>query len=296
MRGFITGLFLLFIFTPTAYSADITPSHVYQKTELLRLTLQKQGLIDTQRYENEKKDKALRHPRHVMQKVRECHTILSKLLTNKGIKAEPLPDLFSVREVRPADVLNGVDHLLAEIQRLDKNIKVAPPALQPGKVPDDVYNNLKKICAATRADITSSDVFQAAQAVNINLNKLAKIREYDIDIPYHSYQGKIPADVYKEAWQFLKDLRLLTLNPDYAIPGGVILPNEIPNKDVLPKDVIALMNDALAETAAMKYSLGVREHITLPEVKEGKTPSDVFSQVNRAHRVIQFLLREEAKE
>ncbi len=287
-------LALCFCFS-AAYAQDITPSHVYQKTEILRLTLQEQSLLDIRRYENEPEDSALRHPRHVMQKVRECHTVLSKLLKERNIEAKPLPDLFSIREVRPFDVQGGVHHLLQHAL-LVKEAALPDVAFEAEKVPSDVYNNLKRICASIKAEIVPSDVYQVAASVNENLNKIVRVRGYNFDSAYESFENKVPADVYRETWAFLEDLRTLALNPDFAIPGGVIVPTQVPDGTIIPQDVIALMHDALAETNAMKYTLGVREKTALPQYQEGKTPSDVFSQIRRAHAVVKTLLAKEAEE
>ena len=56
------------------------------------------------------------------------------------------------------------------------------------------------------------------------------------------------------------------------------------------------MNDGMAETNAIKYTMGVRESSELSSYQEGKTPSDVFSQIERAHRIVKTLLEKEAEE
>lgn len=296
LATYFLGILIGSMATPImSLATEITPSHVYQKTETLRQILDEADVLETRLYEETLEDEALRHPRHVMQKVRECHTILSRLLEQNKIKVDDLPDLFSIREVRPSDVENGVNHLIKNARKLTPGNTV-DALYVPGKVPSDVYNNLKRICASTRAEIIPSDVFQVVKSVNENLDKLMQVRGYDIEISYQSFENKIPADVYQKTWEFLEDLRTLALNPDFAIPGGVIVPNQVPGHEITPQDVIALMNDALAETNAMKYTLGVREKSILPEYQDQKTPSDVFSQIDRAHNVVKTLLQKEAEE
>lgn len=291
----ITGILLISLQFISVQASGITPSDVYRKTEMLRLTLQQQGLLDLKKYQDEEDDRALRHPRHVMQKVRECHTLLARLLKQKNIQVEPLPELFSVREIRPSDVQNSVDHLVKQASGLNEVVQ-DDVQFEEGKVPSDVYNNLKRICSAVRVEIVPSDVYQIAAAVNNNLNKIVEMRGYDFNIPYRTFSDKVPGDVYQETWRFLEDLRTLALNPDFAIPGGVIVPNHIPQREIIPQDVIALMNDALAETGAMKYTLGVRENKGLPAYQDNKTPSDVYAQITRAHTVVKTLLEQEAQE
>jgi len=273
------------------FASKVTPSHVYQRTEFLRLVLEEHDLLDTQLYETIQSDEALRHPRHVMQKVWKCHTIFSKILKQKNIEVSPMPKLFSVREVRPSDVKNGVDHLIDEILKLGA-VEIEEPVFVPARVPNDVYNNLKRICRAVRMEIIPSDVHQVARAVNDNLDKIAQARGYDTDVSVKEFQGKIPADVYKKTLDLLTELRLLALNPDFAIPGGVLIPAELSGK-IEPQDVLTVMNESLAETNAIKYSLGIREHMTLPPYQEGKVPSDVFAQIERAHNIVLILLEKE---
>ena len=272
----------------------ITPSHVYQSTEELRLKLQAFGLLDMQTYELVKPDTVLRHPRHVIQKVRECHQLFSKILLARNIEPEPLPDLYSLREVRPSDVKNGVGHLVREIEKLGQTESIEVPFIE-NKLPDDVYNNLKRICRAVTVDIVPADVYQVAAAVRVNTEKIANNRGYKLDIKEKKFTSKIPADVYQETWLFLDDLRLLALNPDFAIPGGVIMPNKQDKDDIEPHDVIALMNNALSGTNAIKYTLGVREKTDLPGFEKDKTPSDVFREIHHAHIIVKRLIELETE-
>jgi len=297
VRAFLTKILpsmLGFIILSPAYGADIMPSHVYQKTELLRLTLEHGALLDTDIYKKEEeKDNALRHPRHVMQKVRECNTVLSKMLRAQEIESSPFPeDLYAVNETTPSDVLRGVEHLLSEVHKISPNIE-PDIDFDPNKVPLDVYNNLKRICHALRAEIVPSDVYQIAVGVNNNMNDIVAARGYIFETPYRTYKDKIPADVYQRTQRFMTDLRKLSLHSDFAIPGGVIVPDSSIKFTIEPQDVIALMNDALAETTAIKYTLGTRNKLPLPPYEDDKVPADVFAQIERAHRIVKTLLEKE---
>jgi len=293
-RSYHLVLFLICFSFQSALGAKTSPSDVFQRTEVLRVTLQGSGMLDEEKYkENEGKNShILHHPRHVMQKVRECHTLISKLLKQENLDAVPLPDLFSMREVRPSDVLNGVNHLIQEVQKIAP-LRQADKIKIQNKVPHDVYNNLTRICSSIHVKIIPSDVYQVAQAVNLNLDKILIARGYEYTPPYQTYMDKKPADVYEKTSEFLIVLRTLALNSDFAIPGGVIIPSKVPEAEIQPHDVIVLMNYALAETSAIKYSLGVREYSILPPYEEKKTPSDVYAQIDRAHNIVKFLVNRE---
>ena len=150
---FFLSVFVVFGASQNARAADITPSDVYQKTEMLRLLLEKEGLIDTQLYAAQKNDEALRHPRHVIQTVRKCHTLLGKLMKAQGFVPEPLPTLHSVREIRPSDVMAGVEHLIEDAEKLGphkahwnkaaKAVKAYTRTTKPWKMP---FPKSKAIC------------------------------------------------------------------------------------------------------------------------------------------------------
>lgn len=274
----------------------ITPADVYHATENLRVQLDSLNLLDLSAYNAVPLDTGLRHPRHVMQKVRECHTIISKLLKEKGLEADTLPDLFSFREIRPQDVKNGVEHLIEEAGRLGTAAGLSDDVTvkdkNKNKLPVDVYNNLNRICHSVPVTIEPSDVYQIASTVLDNIKVIARSRNYDYEADIDNnvrHSVKIPKHVYQETWSFLKDLRELALDPDYAIPGGIIMPPLQPAGEIQPKDVMNLMNDALSGTDAIKYSLGVREKTILPALEEGKTPTDVFDKIYRAHVIVRGL-------
>ena len=288
-------LLLTATFAAPLSAQDITPTDVYRETIILKEGLAQIGLLDIAKYNAEEDDTALRHPRHVMEKVRECHMMIGKIMQSRGIEVDDLPSKAEFNEVRPADVFKAVKFLQKDAQKLGQ-ASVPAPVVEDQKVPTDVYNHLKRICHALQAEVKPADVYRVAQVVLNNVMKIAEIRGINIRSKFAQYEEKIPADVYHEAWAFLDDLRFLALNPDYAIPGGVILPNQRETKDIIPQDVIALMHDALAETEAIKYTLRINDTPVFPLYQEGKTPSDVYSLISHAHSIVRELLEMERRE
>lgn len=278
-------------FSQTANAEDITPSHVYQTTENLRLMLEELNLLNTGLQERETTETLLRHPRHVMQKVRECHIVLSKILQAKNIKPTPLPDLDSLREVRPLDVKGGVDHLIRETQKMQEHDSELPQALfSPGKVPADVYSNLESICGAMNAKITPSDIFRVISAVKENIMEIAASRGYEIEMDPPNTQSEVSlSEIYERTWAFMKDLRTLSLEPDFGIPGGVVMPAEKVKYSVTHQEVFALISDVLAETNAIKYALGLRNRTALPSEEDSKTASDLYTTLLEAHSILKKL-------
>lgn len=293
--AFLVVFLVCFIASAQTFAAsDITPSHVYQKAETLERMLKAQNLIDPERYHIGVHNYALRHPRHVIQKVRECHTVFSRLLGEKNQKQHLVTHLYSSQEVKPSDVYHAVEHLIEHLDKLEISA-IEEPELQVGKTPSDVYDILSNICRATRAEITPSDVYQVATAIYQDLTRIADVRGYVLETPYHSYSGKKPSDVYQKTQAFMLDLRQLALFSDYAIPGGVIISDITPEDPIIPQDVIGLMYGALAETNAIQYALGVHAYNTLPPYVHGQTPSDVYSQIDHAHEIVLKLLELETE-
>lgn len=273
--------------------ATISPTDVFQKTEILALKLEALGLLKHIEQDMVDPTNMLRHPRHVIQKVRECHTLVGKILIQKGYNPEKLPDLFSVQEIRPIDVLSGVNHLIMEVDKLSPP-EIVIPTITDQKVPGDVYTNLNKICRSLDAEIVPSDLFQIALGVNERLDNILTLRAYDNSFPVKVFADIKPIDVYIETLSFLTDLRLLALNPDFAIPGGIIFRNYKPvEEDIKPQDIMSLMNDSFSGTSAISYTLGYRDRVLLPSYEDHKTFSNVYAQISRAHDVVRFLLTQE---
>lgn len=278
-----------------ALAQEITPTDVYRETVILKEGLSQIGLLDLAAYRAEKDDNALRHPRHVMEKVRECHMMIGKIMQSRGIEVAELPPKAEFNEVRPSDVYKAVKFLQKDAQKLGQ-ASVPAPVVEGQKVPTDVYNHLKRICHALDTTVVPSDVYRVAQVVLNNVLKIAEVRGIKVRSQFAQYEEKVPSDVYHEAWAFMDDLRFLALNPDYAIPGGVILPNHREAQEIVPRDVIALMHDAVAETEAIKYTLHIDDTTRFPLYQDGKTPSDVYSLIAHAHAIVRELLEMERRE
>ncbi len=279
-----------FILSSQVQANEITPSDVYQRTEELRVKLDALGLLNMQEYEAEKYDDALRHPRHVFQKVRECHSLISKILISKGNNPSALPKIVSKREVSPRDVMRGVNHLVSETEKIDDvtvpQVKVIKPT---AKVSNDVFNNLKNICRSLQVNVTPDEVYQVAKAVNEHMKMMLRHRDYQFDEKIQLPANKTHFDVYYETLSLFDNLYELSLNPDYAILGGVILQKNR-NGKIKQNDIISLMYEAYAEVEAIEYALHIEEEAMFPVHESGKTNSDVFAQVYGARMLVEKII------
>lgn len=288
---------VVFLYSGTATvsaSEEVTPLEVFLLTETLKAHLLDLKVISPEKIATFDDADDLRHPRHVIQKVKECHTILSKFLIRKGVSPAALPLDELLREVKPSDVKYGVEHLIQEVKKVGTVSEVVLHK-KSGILPIDVFNNLRKICGAIDVEIFASDIFQVATAVLLNTHQIAKVR--DIEIPSLSKRvtlSKSPREVFEITINLLRNLRQLSLYADYAIPGGIILSEVAPSDSGWERTILSALYDALAETSAIKYSLHVREKVTSPDYIENKTLTDVYKKVYFADVIVRKLVEIEA--
>lgn len=297
-RGFLCFLICFLVstlFSQKIYAHKITPSDVFQATEELRLRLDALGLIDMHEYGAKKYDDALRHPRHVLQKARACNVFISKILISRNIEALPLPHISSKKEVTPHDVMASIDHLISEIDKLEPS---GLPDIQvesvSGKVPNDVYNNLKNICSAIKVEVTPNEVYRITEAVHKNVTMIVMSRNYRVNEISDVVDDADISDVYQEVIGLFSDLHDLSLHPDYAIPGGVVL-KEGKGEDVTQRDILSLMYEAYAEVEAIEYAIHIDEEVVFPDHETQKTNSDVLSLLHSARSNLRKIIEMENK-
>lgn len=240
---------------------------------------------------------ASRRPRHVLQKARKVLLQVQLLRKINGLTENALP-IEPTREIRPADVKEMVDRIAEDVGDLRPIFgvnRMAEPASEPtGRSPTDVYGRLIQTSALVTAlgtpEIVPNDVYRVALTI---LSDLELIRAHrgitdTVELRTGSVEKK-PEDVYRTAWQLLAELETLTLrNPEFAIPGGVVLPNP-QSVRVVPEDVMDLLNSVLAEISAIKVKLGLQAPTEFAPAQAGKTPSFVYDAVNTALLAVRTL-------
>ena len=100
---------------------------------------------------------------------------------------------------------------------------------------------------------------------------------------------KQPADVYSLAYDVLVKLKQVTIRSRYLSTNGADLLQ--PNLgDIAPGDVLDLINDLVAETAAIEAEVDISKPTVLAPAQPAKIPSDVFSAVSRAGALVDYML------
>jgi hypothetical protein len=276
-----------------AQAQDATPSHVYQVVDNVNAEL---ALLHEANGSTPKTDKnaaALtdRRPRHVLQKAREVLIKVQTVRKLNGLAEKPVP-AFPVTEVKPADVKAMVERILADVKDLRSKFNVsktaAAAALPSGKTPTDVYANLA--AAGLHIDglglpkTVPNEVYQVALTIIGDLKHVASATGMSIDsvAMQSGSKGKKPQDVYAAGFELLAALKVTTeQNPNFAIPAGVVMPNQRAGK-VKPAHVMDVLNNALAEIGAIKVKVGAKTATEFAPAQSGKTPSDVYDAVQTA--------------
>jgi hypothetical protein len=86
----------------------------------------------------------------------------------------------------------------------------------------------------------------------------------------------------------LTSLKSITANPKFKIPGGVVMPNRRTGK-ISPAAVQDLLNNILAEVAAIKVKVGVKTPVKMAPTQSGKTPSHVYDVADTANVLVASL-------
>jgi hypothetical protein len=293
------SILLAMVVSAPAGADEITPSHVYQVVDNINAEL---AAMHTANLSQPVVDEGAppltpRNPRHVIQKAREVLLKIETLRGINGLSEDPVPPL-PVTEIKPADVKKMVDTAYQELIALRPVFKItktiSPASLQTGKVPTDVYDNLQK--ASNSLDglgiprIVPNDVYRLALMMVDDLEKIraARGKTDPINAPSDS-SGKKPLDVYNHVFEVLETLKTkVETDPSLKVPGGIVLPNHRSGR-IVPAHVLDLENNVLAELSSIKAFIGVTTPTVLPPKPQGKTPSKVYDEVNKALALAQSL-------
>lgn len=296
--GYLSILAVLGAGAP-ALAQGITPSHVYQVVDNINGELALLHESNGSKSRTDKKAPALtkRRPRHVIQKAREVLLKVQALRKINGLAAKSVPTL-PVREVRPADVKNIVTRVLGDIRELRAKFGVSKPSpaasLTTGKTPTDVYGNLLR--TGLQLDglgiprIVPNDVHQVALTIISDIEMIRAARGLTKKVAFKGgTKRKKPKHVFQHSFKLMQAIKNLSEKKfDFAVPGGVVLPNNRSGR-IKPGHVIDLLNKVLAEIAAIKVKLGVTTPTVLAPAQSGKTPSNVFDAVNTALFMVETL-------
>ena len=190
-----------------------------------------------------------------------------------------------------------VDDSLAALRELRPVYGVTatpePAVLMPGMTPTDVYAKLVRADAMIDAlglpAVVPNDVYRVAIAVVGDLELICCEGAAGASAGQPAPASLTSDDVLGRAFGILETLkRLVEDHPSYAVPGGIVLPPR-KQRDIVPADVLDLLNHALAELSSIKVARGFATPTRFGAPAAGKTPRDVFEVLGVALALIGVL-------
>lgn len=295
---FSVMILCLSFFTPTQSKANVTPSHVYQKASELEnelIQFYKSEFLDLPNEISGKKYKRL--PRHVMQHARVVFDKIQMLRFINGLTKSKLGSP-PVREIEPKEVIAMVEQTLAAARDLRPIYGIEQtaiaPAMEEGKTPTDVYGKLARVSQLVDGlgvpPTLPNDVFRTARALVGDIEAVAIALGHTPPPRPASAAGgdKTPTDVYRSGERLLASLAALgEIDEKAAVKGGVTAPPP-PKGKITPANVLGLLSNILAELSSLKVVVGADRPTLFPEEVSGRTPSDVYKEIEYAAVVLKL--------
>lgn len=140
---------------------------------------------------------------------------------------------------------------------------------------------------AQSADITSSNVFQASEAL-IEEIELLRFALGAVDYPPNPelQEDRYPVHVFAKTLEVM--LKVIWVEEKYGITPGLL--DQIPVKAVMPEDVFGSVNAILDEVRRIKEQLDIGSKIQKPPFVGGKTSSDVYHNIGIASSLLDGLV------
>lgn len=290
-------LFLSFLLPHITSAQGVKPEHVYQVTKAVGAELAALNGENFTTASKAVKPNAPAMPRHVFFLARDQWRKVQLLRFMNGLVTHQLNDV-SVRNVTPGEVKTLVDRLLIETQELrpayglgESNVSVP---LVPDKKPTDVYESLKQVAAELKAlglpATVPNDVYKVALTVTQSMHKIAQKRGVKVDTSSLKDElGRTPADAYAASIELMQELKALTDQSQvFTVPGGISIP-DAKSGAISPDDVIENLSRSLADIMAVMNTTGADSVLVYAPYIGGKTPSDVYTEIKRAHLIVAAL-------
>ncbi len=242
-------------------------------------------------------------PQHVFGKTLENLDKVSRLRRQVGFGELVVPE-FPLRRVTPTEVYDMAIRLDAEIGIIYDAVGMSSVLFyetvgQPeftGKTSSDVFEKMWEISFLLDTIIgsegyTPSDVYVQALQVVSEIELIAKRVKKGIQkIEPPLSKGKRPSDVIVMARNVRKLLKMAKKHAGMFEPAAIQEPTSIVSGRISPDDVFNEVGLIFAEIVELKIHLGIAETTKLPIKAEGKTPSDVYQQLESAQAMLEGIL------
>lgn len=276
------GLVVFALCVSATHASEITPSHVYQRSEQLLLAVQQirsaEKITAKAKVPSVQIDKS---PLQVYVKSLEVRTKVAYL--QRKYKLQPLPAVdIPLRNIAPKEVYQSLAQLQFALQPIQQRLGVETLPQVPfikGKTPANVYENLWKVSYSLDelvGSISPNLVYQnmlyaledtraIAQKLNVGLiSKGRKITE-NVNPISPNIEG------FKNLYRLARIERKLKLKAVKIRP--------FPSGEISPSDVYDTTNNILAELVRLKVAQGITEQHSTIELPQNKRPADVLEKM-----------------
>lgn len=236
-----------------------------------------------------------RLPRHVLQKAREVFFQAQALREINGYGLNDFPAL-PLGEATGTEVAAALDGLLSQLGDLRDAYGVTAQAdatVPQGKSWSDVYHELNIAGASLVAlgvpAANANTVFRVAATVVSDLEQIRAHQGITAPIEVAAADTKNPTQVCEHGLALLADLRaLVDRNGAIVVPGSIAGLTPLTH-DAHGSDVLDVLNNVLAEVAAIKAALGISSQTAFAPSQTGRSPALVFDQVSTAMAMVATL-------
>ena len=278
-----------------ALAENVTPSHVFQKSEnvLLEIELLREviGVTDVP---VEPEPQTGKTPIHVYSKGLEVLEKVSRAERKLGMVPAEVGEI-PLKNIKPADVIQLVESILLELRNIKRQLvisdKIEEAEFVGAKTPSHVYENLwfaSYMLDGLTGPITPNYVYRSIQYLLDEMNLIAAKVGATLKLEPEKIKGR--KRVKNVAQQGLLALYKMTnlqrrLNMDAAGVPNITLSR------ITPSDVYDITNMLMAETVRIKVHLGIQLPRGEHPVPSRKKPNDVFGMMQLVVKNMDTLIK-----
>ncbi|MCP4255141.1 MAG: hypothetical protein GY775_17390 [Candidatus Scalindua sp.] len=242
-------------------------------------------------------------PKHVYQKALECLSKISRLRMQLGLGRIVVPE-YPLRRITPTEVYELAVRLDTEMEVVyeDSGLDCTPVHLDielreySHKAPTDVFTNMWSYSFMLDTIIgsegyTPSDVYLQASRVRKEIKLIASHLSKDIEVNLTTVKfNRKPSDVIVMAREVRSLLNEAKKHAGIFESRVVYGEENLEKRQISPDDVFNEVGLILAEIIELKLHLGITEVSVRSSSENGKTPSDVYRQLEMTKEIIKGLL------
>ncbi len=135
------------------------------------------------------------------------------------------------------------------------------------------------------ADVTPSHVFQVVDNIHNELALLHQANHSTPQVSEHSMSTRRPRHVFQKGREVL--LKVQSLRQLNGLAVSAVPP--FPTTEITPGNVRRIMDQILRDLQGLRPVLGVRQDAVVAPLPSGKTPTDVYINIDKAGQAVDSL-------